>query len=220
MGQKLENNPFVYVFKKSPEYEIRQSIRLVRKHYPNHPVWVIGDKPKEVIIDKYIKHSQKHRLRSTRITMMIVDICHLTDQFILIYDDIFLSERFDIRKHYHKGELYNKVRNPTGYNKCLLNTQEFLNYNNKPCLNYECHQPQYFNSKKLLNLLDMLDWVNYEHVLKSIYNNWYELGGEEIINLKVKGDHLKRAKKYWDEYGAFSSAEDMPPNLKNWLKTL
>lgn len=211
---------FVWVFKRSDEFELRHSLRLVRKYYPDANCIVIGDRPKECLFDVHIPHKQDHRLRSTRITKMIVDICHKYDDFILMYDDIFLSDRFDLSKSYHKGELYENVRNPTAYNRCLINVNELLKYEGKTTLNYECHQPQLFNSKKLLKVLKQIDWVENEHVLKSLYCNWYNLGGERITNLKIKMGYLKNAQKFWNEYGCFSTREDMPRELYNWIKEL
>ena len=208
-------NNFVWIFKKSPEFELRHSVRLVRKFYPDADCWVIGDKPKQVIMDKHIPYkADLTKLRSTRVVEMLKLACDNVDEFILMYDDIFINKSFDLDKYYYKDELYNRSRGH-GYQKCISNVHDFLLYHNKPILNYECHQPQKFNSKQLLDVIDMN-----ECVLKSLYANYYELGGEKIINLKTRGNVRKKAEMYWKEYGCFSTGDEMPSVLRTYIESL
>lgn len=211
---------FIWIFKKSPEFELTHSVRLVRKFYPSAKCVVIGDKPKQVIFDEHIEYkADLKKLRSTRVVEMLILACEHYDDFILMYDDIFVSKSFDLDKYYYKDELYNRNRGH-GYQKCISNVHDFLLYHNKPILNYEAHQPQKFGSKKLLDVIDMIDYEKNECVLKSLYCNFYDLGGEKIINLKTRGNVLKKAKEYWKEYGCFSTGDEMPQNLKTFIRGL
>lgn len=216
------NAPLVYVFKKSNEFELSQSVRLARKNHPKHPIWLIGDKPKSVEVDKYIPHNQNYQdCRATRITRMLLEVTELTPEFILMYDDIFLNDTYDFKKLHHKAELYIR-KSSNGFQKCISNTCEALLYFYKPIKNYECHQPQLINSSKLKEVLSILNWEKNDHVIKSLYFNYFDLGYEDIRseNLKVRGSFKKTAQKFWDTYGCFSTSECLTHQDKVFIESL
>lgn len=210
-------NNFLYVYKAGKNNEIADSIRLARHFYPSKKIFVIGDKPKvEDVI--HIPHKQVSFNRFTRVITMMIDAFSHMDSYILMNDDFFISDRFDLNTYHTCGELRFNPRKPLGYHECLKNTKQWLEYYNLPILKYDCHQPMMFEKEKFLPLLDKLIWKEQMVLIKSIYGNYYKLPNIQIENLKVRS-HSEMLNK-WQKYGAFSTADNMPKSMVDFIQAL
>jgi hypothetical protein len=206
---------FLYVWKQSNELELSESIRLVRKYFFQPRIIVVGDKPKTPI-DQYIPHKQIGNNRGARTTGSILEACKHLDEFVLMWDDQFISDSFNPETTYHRGELI-VDKKQGNYSIAVHNTINFLEHYGKPTRNYECHQPYLFNSKKLVEVMDKVAHEHH-HLIKSIYCNWYELEDAYLENLKT--EHVSKAKTLWNKYGAFSTADNIKQEMVNFIKTL
>ena len=206
---------FLYVWKKSNEFELSNSIKLLRKNYPDCKIALVGDVTK-CNVDQYIPYIQKGDNRATRVTGAILHAATLLDSFVLMYDDIFLNNGFDFSNAYHRGQLKpdNKVGN---YNKNIVNSLKFLEYHNKPTYNFECHQPYLFDSNKLISLFKLIN-TEHHHLIKSIYCNYY--GYEDGFKPNLKTNNIREAKKYYQNHRCFSSTDDITTDMQKFIVSL
>lgn len=208
---------FLFVWINSDEFELINSIGLIRKHYPESSIYLVGDKPKHVYLDKHITFKQKGNVRASRVTSAILHACNFMDEFVLMYDDVFLNEGYDFDNAFYRGEL-RKDRPSGNYQLCLHNTRKFLEYHNKPTLNYECHQPELINSKMFIELMDQVNWQDNYHLIKSLYFNFYDLPNKQVRNLKTHTPN--EAKKLYEDHKCFSSVGGITPQMKNYITSL
>lgn len=204
---------FCYVYRQvDSTFEIENSIRIIKELYPKSLITVIGDKIKGV---NHIPYNHKRKVnRASRIAEMLLILSKRFDDFVLMYDDIFMSEAIEIN-NYTNGVLRRKSN--AGYNLCVNNTIEFLNHFDKPIKNYDAHQPFIFNSEKLKELYSIVD-INHPHLPKSLYGNYFNINSIEIDNLKVQT--YKDAIAKLDKYKCFSSTDNMCERTKQLIKEL
>jgi hypothetical protein len=206
-----ENINFLYVWITSDEFELKNSVRVLRKNYPNASVCLVGDKPKTVDVDFYIPHKQKGTVRASRVTSSILHACQYLEQFVLMYDDLFLNKGINFNMYPFRGELTIK-NDGGGYNKCLANTRTLLSYFKLPTKNYECHNPFLIDAKKAVDLFDKVNWQNEYHTFKSIYANYYKLTSELRSNAKTKD--AKYFMKLYDVIGYCTLNSDVTPEMR------
>jgi hypothetical protein len=206
---------FLYVWKKSNEFELSNSVKLVRKHYPDARICLVGDKPKTEI-DLYIPHQQTGECKAAKTSGSVLHAATILDNFVLMTDDTFLNVGYNFTNAYHKGALIlNKSLG--NYNINIKNTLAFLNHYNKPIYNYECHQPFMFESAKLLELFDKIDYQHH-HLMKSLYCNFY--GFEDGIKPNLKTNNLKDAAMYYDVHRCFSTTDDINDQIIGFIRSL
>lgn len=208
------NLHFCYIFRNtSGTFEIENSIRIVKILYPNSEITVIGDKVNNI---NHIPFNHKANTnRASRVALMLLELAKRFDDFILMYDDIFFSKSVDLKLNYTCGNLVQK--NNKGYNLCIVNSIEFLQYHKKNIKNFDCHQPMLFNSKKLKEMYEFID-INQSHLPKSIYGNFYNLKSKEIDNLKVQT--FNQFKERLNDFGMVSSSDSMCERTKSLILTL
>lgn len=204
---------FCYIFKDlGGTFEIENSIRIVKELYLEATITVIGDKVKGA---NHIPYNHKRKTnRASRVAQMLLKLADNFDEFVLMYDDIFFSQRVDI-VNYSGRDLKNKKN--TAYNVCINNTVNFLIYFDKPIKNYDIHQPFVFNSKKLKELYELVE-IDNAHLPKSLYGNYFEIESEQMTNLKVPT--YSKAKEKLNEYGMFSSTDSLCERTKKLIKEL
>ena len=208
---------FLWVWIKSDELELRSSVHLVRTHYPDSVIALVGDKPVNVNIDLYIPFKQRGNIRASRVTSAVLHASEQCEDFILMYDDIFLNTGFDFKTALYKGDL--KREKPNGnYQQCVVNSRMFLEHHGKPTKNYECHQPQLINGRMLNELMELVEWQDNYHLIKSLYFNWYDTPFLKSRNLKTPTGH--EAKRLFEEHRCFSSCGGLRHDLKSYIKAL
>ena len=208
---------FAYVWRNSnSEFEISQSVRLVKKYFPDCKVVVIGDKPSIKGVDEHIQHRQVEPTRFGRMSGSVRKLCTLYDEFVLMYDDIFLNDKYDFIPK-NRGEL--KPYGNTNYQDIITKCKDYLSEKNLPTLNYECHQPELINSKKFNEIFKNIN-KNTPHFIKTIYFNHLDLDSDTIPNLKVDSHNVIRAKKLWRQHHCFSTGEGLSNEMRAFIRSL
>ena len=206
---------FLYVWKKSDEFELENSVKLARKNYPNCRIVLVGDEPKTKV-DLYIPHRQVGKCKAKKTSSSILHAAKQLENFVLMNDDTFLNTGFDFTNAYHRGQLV-ADNNLGNYNLNIINTIKFLEYYNKPLYNFECHQPFMFDSDKLLTLFNTIE-IEHHHLMKSIYCNYYNLENGFKPNLKT--NNVKDASKHYENNRCFSTTDDITRDMKNFITSL
>lgn len=119
----------------------------------------------------------------------------ISEDFILMNDDFFVMQPTPVPIA-HRGTLDEHIaqRGRTdGYNKTLERTNQYLKSKGieKP-LSYELHIPMVFNKQKLADLFDeLLPIIQHASpvLIRSVYGNTYQIGGEFMMDVKTVDDH-------------------------------
>lgn len=145
--------------------EIKQSVKLLRKHVKFDRLWIIGEEVKLDTNYNFIPYKDQ-LTRTNNVFRKIVEVCEnydISDDFLYMMDDVFILKDIDIENYpmYHSGDL--KDLPPAGaYFQELMNTKMFLVKHNKPILNFGVHCPIVYNKTKIMEI-DSFFWkeVNY-----------------------------------------------------------
>lgn len=188
MGDKI-NIDFAYICKEGSNEELRYSLRSVDHSFPNSNVWVVGGRA-DWYSGKHIQTKQNDHKYNNAIENLhaICDSKEISDTFVLMNDDFYIIKKIDSIVDYHGGLLLNKIKkyekiNPgANYTKKLLLTyKKIKSLGIENPLDYELHIPMIMEKDKLKQSLsygENLLW-------RSIYGNLFNVGGEEMEDVKV-----------------------------------
>jgi|LakMenEpi03Aug12_release.lakeMendotaPanAssembly.Ray.scaffolds.fasta_scaffold129496_4 hypothetical protein len=191
----MNNMNFVYICRNGDNEELRYSIRSLYKNINNPDIWIIGGKP-IWYSGNYIEVNQnrtKHVNVRNNLNKLITSN-NIPNDFILMNDDFFIMKPMSDIPYMHGGNLFDKVKKfkthaPTSsYTKMLSDTYNVLIKKQiENPLDYAIHVPIKMNKEKLSTVI-------YPSLsIRTMYGNLYDVGGEEIKDVKV---HLDRP---WSE---------------------
>ena len=164
------------------------SIRSAVENLPHDKIWVVGGKP-NWYRGKFmgVKQSGTKYQNARDILEAICENDEISDEFILMNDDFFITEKINNLKYYHGGSLekkvakYSKLHPNSTYTNLLKNTLNGLQdrYGIKNPLDYELHVPMKMDKYGLYKAATSgLLW-------RSVYGNMNRVGGEQIKDVKV-----------------------------------
>jgi hypothetical protein len=180
---------FVYICKDGDNEELRYSIRSVNASFPEANIWVVGGRP-GWYVGNYIKVDQTltkyknafYNLKS------ITESSDISESFILMNDDFYIVRKIDSINTYHGGSLlekinlYQKINSNSGYTRKLSATyKKVVSLGIEDALDYELHVPMIMEKEKLKEVLKYQD----QFLWRSIYGNLFNVGGEQIEDVKV-----------------------------------
>lgn len=180
---------FVYICKDGDNEELRYSIRSVDASFPEANIWVVGGKP-GWYVGNYIKVPQNltkyknafYNLKS------ITESEAISESFVLMNDDFYIVKKIDSINTYHGGSLlekinlYQKINSNSGYTRKLSATyKKVVSLGIENALDYELHVPMIMEKEKLKEILKYQD----QFLWRSIYGNLFNVGGEQIEDVKV-----------------------------------
>ena len=222
MGSSMD---VVYICKPGDNEELRYSIRSVVKNLPHDKIWVVGGKP-NWYIGNHIPVSQ-NRSKYVNAKNNLRAICNspeISESFILMNDDFYIINKIDTLPNTHGGFLLDKIRNYkinngldpniSVYGRMLIKTESLIyrKIKNK-VINYELHVPMIMEKKKLSKIM-LLDGL-----WRSVYGNFYNVGGIEMDDVKVYG--LNSKQKSYDitnlRYDYLSSSDDSFKRIKELI---
>jgi hypothetical protein len=183
---------FVYICRSGENEELRYSIRSVVNWFPEARIWVVGGKP-DWYLGNYIEVAQdRHKYANAFNNIIaICDSKEISKSFVLMNDDFFILNKFDLNDIFNGGLLSNKIKrsrevtNNSRYLRKLTETRDTLKSNNlHDILDYELHVPMVFEKNKLDTIVKKYP----ELLWRSMYGNLYNLGGKEIKDVKVYND--------------------------------
>lgn len=169
----------VIPYKKNNTGELEACIKLIRRNVPHRGVYVI---------DNYARtrnNTVSHINQILKLRWALQNI-RLTEEFYLFNDDFFVMKPIEEVPYYHRGFLSDHIlsRKPGGYTRALTDT---LNLLGKDALSYEVHLPMKFHREKLRDAIEDLSLAissNTCPLIRSYYGNKYNVGGEEVEDVK------------------------------------
>jgi hypothetical protein len=180
---------FVYICKDGNNEELRYSIRSVVENFPDSKIWVVGGKP-SWYTGNYIEVNQNLSKYRNAIENLKA-LCNsedISDRFVLMNDDFYIVKNIDSIKDYHGGpllekiNLYQKLNSNSNYTRKLAATyKKIKSLGIENPLDYELHVPMVMEKEKLKQTLQN----NYQFLWRSIYGNVFNVGGEQMEDVKV-----------------------------------
>lgn len=188
----------VYVYKMQKSNELAWSVKSL-KNIEHGRVLVVGDQPDvegvehfKPPVNRWSMLSPVHDVINKLRYACSLDI---SDNFILMNDDFFICKPTEIPVA-HRGTLgdHIKWRNlKDNYSGQLKKTKEYLeNKGIKDPLSYELHVPMVFNRQRLADLIENTLPVitnSAPILIRSVYGNIYNIGGEQMEDVKTRADH-------------------------------
>jgi hypothetical protein len=206
---------FVYICKDGINEELRYSIRSVVESFPDSNIWVVGGKP-PWYIGNYINVKQvltKYRNAIQNLNT-VCNSNEISEEFILMNDDFYIIKNINSIKTYHGGllldkiNLYQKLNSNSNYTRKLSATyKKIKSLGIESPLDYELHVPMIMEKKKLKQILENND----QFLWRSIYGNVFNIGGEQMEDVKVYSRGPLVLKSYnikKDEHIYLSSADN------------
>jgi len=180
---------FVYICKDGNNEELRYSIRSVVESFPDSKIWVIGGKPTWYTGNyiEVIQNLSKYR-NAIENLKTICNSNEISNKFVLMNDDFYIIKKIDTIKDYHGGSLlekinlYQKINSNSNYTRKLAATyKKIKSLGIEDPLDYELHVPMIMEKDKLAETLKNND----QFLWRSIYGNVFNVGGEQMEDVKV-----------------------------------
>ena len=219
---------FVYVCRQGENEELRYSIRSVLASFPDAGIWVVGSKP-DWYAGNFISVKRERNKYATveKNLQSITELPDISETFVLMNDDFFITHKIDEIITYHSGNLkdmvdrlektcsiYNMERS---YLNRVTRTYTYIKSKFKIAepLNYELHMPMVMEKQKLANI------VGLPALWRSAYGNRYNVGGTLSGDVKVYGSDAYLSFDYLNGPGPYlSSNDDSFVDIKPYLHNL
>ena len=173
--------------------ELRYSLRSIEKNFPHNKVWFVGGQPNGLEPDEKLRLVQAGLSKYSNVGSLLIRTLEeekISEDFWYFNDDFFVMQPIkDLPPIYYK-DLYRyiiNVENNNGiaaspYTKRLRHTISLLEENGLEVLNYETHTPILINRKKAL---DVIRKFGRGLAFRSLYGNYYKIGGKDTKDVKV-----------------------------------
>lgn len=187
----------VYFVKPSEDNdELKYSLRSL-KNLNHGQVYLVGYRPSWV--DKKYEfistnqNSDKYQNVRNNWLAALTDE-RISDDFVLMNDDFFIMQPTKnipvlrrLKNIEHYINIYSKLKNDGRYVTEMKQARDILNsWGFSDISSYELHTPMLINKKKMLNLLSKFNGCTSQ--LRTIYGNYYNIGGKKIIDVKIIRD--------------------------------
>jgi len=180
---------YVYICREGENEELRYSIRSVVSNGKPNKIWIVGGKPDWYSGDfiDVVQNENKYQ-NAYKNLIAICDSNEISDPFILMNDDFYIVKNINSIDTYHGGllldkiNLYQKINPNSNYTRKLFATYKkikALGIENP--LDYELHIPMVMEKQKLKKTLKNND----QFLWRSIYGNTFNVGGEQMEDVKV-----------------------------------
>ena len=176
----------VYICRKGDNEELRYSIRSVVKNLPEGRVWVIGYKPDWYTGDFIPLEDKSTKFNNIRLALFeAARHPEISEDFVLMNDDMFIVEPVSELKNYNGGYLsdkiarYRQISPSSMYVILLKNTfKQLKKMGIANPIDYDIHVPMIFNKTKLLEIA----YLQFQPM--SLYGNIYQIASETITDVK------------------------------------
>ncbi len=193
---------FVYICKDGENEELRYSIRSVLYNFLGANIWVVGGKP-DWYAGNYIEVIQNKKNKYENATNNLIALCNnnsISNNFILMNDDFFIVKPIKKVEYYHGGSMYERIAEYEKHmgispyiKKLKMTYKHLIRMNIREPLDYALHIPMPMEKDKLLYLLST---HRYPHSWRSLYGNYYKVGGIEIKDVKVYENKSYKPESY------------------------
>lgn len=200
----------VYLCRPGENEELRYSIRSVVANFPHSKIWVVGDKPSWYSGNFIpVKQSSSKYANARNILKEICDNNLISENFILMNDDFFITKPIKKLRVFNGGDLLSKVYQHqdlsprSSYTKILEKTYaRLIKLGIKNPLDYELHVPMEMSRTGLREALKG------QTLWRSTYGNLFGIGGQKILDVKIYSNgplKLKNSKANETDYGYLST---------------
>lgn len=180
---------YVYICRSGENEELRYSIRsLVNNLEDVENIWLIGGKPSWYTGNYFNLPGKKSKFDNiVDAIRKIPEIEEISEDFVLMDDDIFIVKKLESIPVYHGGLLSDKIKHRQSsigrvdtYGRLLNKTMKDLNLQGiKDPIVYDLHVPMTMNKTILKNVM------NKGYFPKTTYGNLAKVGGTKIKDVKV-----------------------------------
>jgi len=191
--------PAVYIYKKTADngQELKYSLRsLTNLTNWNGEVFIAGDtedwfSDNVQVIDGFTNLDHEYSDAQSKLTAITNDD-RVPDEFIFLNDDFYIAEPTEL-KPLHGGKLEGKP-GKNAWQQSKHDTAAYLQAQgiNQP-LDYAIHVPMPLNKHKLAGILDILE-RRPQLMMRSLYGNLYDIGGQLHQDQKTSSGKLKTGK--------------------------
>lgn len=191
----------VYLLKESTHNpELVYSLRSLEENWEYKSVWFCGGCPDELKPDHQMRVKQVGLNKWSKVRDMVIKVCkndEITENFWIFNDDFFVLKNIpeDMSPQYN-GDLKTYIDriesrqgHQDGFTVRLQQAYDDLLKAGLTTLNYEVHKPMLFNKKKLLEVLEKFPNTP---AYRSLYGNYWKIGGQNRHDMKVKILRFKR----------------------------
>ena len=174
----------VYICRDGDNEELRYSIRSAVANLPHDNIWVFGGKP-----DWYVGNHVRLKQNTNKYDNARANLAAITrhsdvsDDFVLMNDDFFITRKIDKVENHHRGTLQehiDMIKVNLGYRAMVEETKEVLGcLGYEDPISYELHVPMIMNKHRLSKVIRTVG------LWRSLYGNIYGYGGEKFSDVKV-----------------------------------
>lgn len=190
--------PIVITYIRTPDngQELRMALRsLSNISNWNSEVFIVGDEESWFTNLTYIKHRRLHGKPYQDVINKIMAVCideRVPETFILTADDVFITQPLEVT-YFYDGQLTGDDKNY--YRKSKKRTAEYLKDEGLTIFNYETHTPFIINKQKFRDIYLRVNRTGATPIQwRSVYGNYYQVGGEDFRDAKTKQAKLKDGK--------------------------
>lgn len=178
---------YVYICRSGDNEELRYSIRSVLKNTSCDSIWLIGGVPDWYKGNHVIVDDIGGKLENIQNCYKVISqIGAISNKFVLMNDDFFIMKPVGEMPIFHGGKLIDKIdrytadRGHNKYTRILLQAHKrLLKQGIKEPLDYDIHLPLVVEKAAIDYFIDQ------SLAPRSIYGNLYNIGGQEIKDVKV-----------------------------------
>ena len=219
----------VYLVKEAPKNpELVYSLRSLEENWQYKSVWFCGGCPEDLRPDRRMKIQQVGLNKWEKVANMIRSVCkndEITENFWLFNDDFFILKNVpENMPPQYNGELLQyilriekKQGGLDGFTTRLRQTFNELTKYNLTTLNYEVHKPMLLNRKKVLEVLEKFPNAP---GIRSLYGNYWRIGGVDKHDMKVKikdFKNIENIKNFW-EFVSTSDSSFLEGNVGEFVR--
>ena len=214
---------------KHDDMELRLSLRCLEKNcHGINRVFIVGNKPDWVQNVTHIPAEDTWTAENNAF-QKILKACRsdISDEFLLMNDDFFMLNQFDIRyKLFSRGTL-EKTEKDDLYSQSKNKTLDFVKRYSITPANFEVHCPMPINKHRALLLEGIAEYFKKEKtglLFRSLYGNVFGFWSQVVEDTKIYYDFWKDP----NETGCISTSDDcdkilkkieeMYPNKSRWEK--
>jgi hypothetical protein len=192
----LRNMDVVYVVREGEDNEsLRYSLRSVAENLPHNRVVIAGYVPRWLRHFNYVLRNQQDKPdqeNSNANLLAALQLPWLSDDFIFMNDDFFITEPMTSIPTLHQGSLDARIAAYETGNRMhqaysLITTRRALvatGLARDKLLSYELHMPMVMNRKKALAMFEYWDQPLFSLRPRTMYGNLFAIGGKETKDAK------------------------------------
>lgn len=210
---------------------LRYSLRSVAANLPHYTAWIAGHKPSWV--GRKVNHLptvQRPGDRHGNVRRNITAACHAVDEWVLMWDDIYVTRPTPTIPVLHRGTVRELMREKAAANEVRSYERdieatgrvlEHLGYPDPLC--YDClHVPHTIHSPDMLKAIQLAEQHQVKMIL-TLHGNLAQVGGTKDVNAKADTGWSRRlfvstSTRRWKTAPVGAYIRDLFPNPCDYEK--